>query len=362
MTFPAFRFGVEAGYGPRRGGFVTVKENAPAPTLGRVEPGQVRRPAADLWVVWPGAPSRHEGPPHAYLVAGRRVVSRRQLPALAPFQVSAAGAVEPTAGAERDDRETACFAGPVVIGGRTVQAGSFAVGDGLRLEVRGLRPFFVSGDRPLIACLEDGPDRESDLFADTFIGPVLMTALALHGTFCLHASSVRAGTRIVAFAGETGAGKSTLAQKLMEVAPALWERLTDDILPLTATDGSIAVEPRFPQLKLPGGAQLPPGDSDRHTLSALYQLVPPTAGAGGQVRSQRVGPAQAMAVVASQTVSAKLFSPGLLDAHLAFCREIAARVPVRLLTYPRSLTAVAAVSELLRSELDAPTSHDGRTA
>ena len=343
---------------------MTVREKAEAPTLGRVEAGQVREPAADLWVVWPAAPSRHEGQPHAYRIAGRRVVSRRPLPALAPFEVSAAGAVEADVAAILGHAEpgTACFAGPVVIGGRTVQAGSFAVGDGLRLEVRGLRPFFVSGDRPLIACLENGPDREPDLFADAFIGPVLMTALALHGTFCLHASSVRAGTRIVAFAGETGAGKSTLAQKLMEVAPALWERLTDDILPLTATDGSIEAEPRFPQLKLPGGAQLPPGDSDRHTLSALYQLVPPTAGAGGQVRSQRVGPAQAMAVVASQTVSAKLFSPGLLDSHLAFCHEIAARVPVRLLTYPRRLTAVAAVSELLRSELEAPRSHDGRPA
>ncbi len=75
----------------------------------------------------------------------------------------------------------------------------------------------------------------------------------------------------VAFVGETGAGKSTLAAYLAREAG--WLRLADDVLPVALGGaGGPAALPHFPQLKLPAAEQVGPGVPQRMPLRAVYAL------------------------------------------------------------------------------------------
>ena len=80
------------------------------------------------------------------------------------------------------------------------------------------------------------------------LGPALGLLCYMRGILPLHACSVRIGNRAVAIAGESCAGKSTLAAALMRRNHAL---VTDDICAITSLRGRPTVLPSFPALKLP---------------------------------------------------------------------------------------------------------------
>jgi hypothetical protein len=79
------------------------------------------------------------------------------------------------------------------------------------------------------------------------LGPALGLLCYLRGVLPLHACCVRVGTRAVAIAGPSCAGKSTLAAALMRRNHAL---VTDDICAITSLRGRPTVLPSFPALKL----------------------------------------------------------------------------------------------------------------
>jgi len=85
--------------------------------------------------------------------------------------------------------------------------GAIEIRDGRRITVR------VAGNA----------ERE---LAHYILGPGMGLLLQQRGLFCLHASCVRIAGEAVAIAGDTGAGKSTLAHALLEAGHAL---VTDDI-------------------------------------------------------------------------------------------------------------------------------------
>jgi hypothetical protein len=80
-----------------------------------------------------------------------------------------------------------------------------------------------------------------------FLGPVLGLLCYLRGVVPLHACSVRIGTRTIAIAGRSCAGKSTIAAALMRRNHTL---VTDDICAITSISGRPIVLPSFPALKL----------------------------------------------------------------------------------------------------------------
>lgn len=92
-------------------------------------------------------------------------------------------------------------------------------------------------------------DKGDDTAIRTFLfGTVLAIVLQRRGLLPLHASCVRVGDKAVAFAGDSGVGKSTLAA-------ILWKRgyqpLTDDITVVDVNaPGGPAALPSFPRLKL----------------------------------------------------------------------------------------------------------------
>lgn len=92
-----------------------------------------------------------------------------------------------------------------------------------------------------------GTNLTSEDLAQYFLGPVMGFVLRRRQITCLHASSAILCGRAVAFCGEAGAGKSTLAASLaLRGVPIL----SDDILPLTEKDEQFFALPGCPRVCL----------------------------------------------------------------------------------------------------------------
>jgi hypothetical protein len=79
------------------------------------------------------------------------------------------------------------------------------------------------------------------------LGPALSLLLHQRGLLVLHASAVAIDGQVVAFVGEKGEGKSTLAAAMMKRGHPL---VSDDLLPIDLHGTAPVVVPGFPQLKL----------------------------------------------------------------------------------------------------------------
>lgn len=103
--------------------------------------------------------------------------------------------------------------------------------------------------------------------ATYLLGPVLGFVLRLRGITCLHASAVAVGGRAIVLLGPAEAGKSTTAAALCRMG---YPVLTDDVAALVDRDGTIHVEPAYPQLRLwPDSVAMLYGAAD-----ALPRLTP----------------------------------------------------------------------------------------
>ena len=177
------------------------------------------------------------------------------------------------------------------------------------------------------------------------IGPALVLALALRGTWCLHASAELFNDNLIVCLGESGQGKSTLAAYLAKETN--WSLVADDILPVTMGSDRMAAWPRFPQLKLPMDAQPGPGLPEQLSISKVCVLM--NAESDEMPGLQRLPAGQAVQVFLGHTAGTRLFDPEVLAKHLAFCSRAAEQVPVYRLTYPHCQDTLPIVKELLES-------------
>lgn len=136
-------------------------------------------------------------------------------------------------------------------------------------------------------------------------GRVLPLLLHLHGWFCLHAGAVAIDGRVVAFAGQKRAGKSTLTAALVAAGATL---VTDDVLAIAPPPDPRAIA-GIPALRLwgdsarsvkldaghrePGlGGKLNLGGLDSRIaaplpIAAVFALVPRDPGGAGTAWSTR---------------------------------------------------------------------------
>lgn len=215
--------------------------------------------------------------------------------------------------------------------------------DGILLNVDGGCDFYIAYLGKQITWVEDG-HALTDLDRDILLGPALVLALALRGTWSLHASAAVFQERTIAFVGESGQGKSTLAAYL-DGTP--WRRAADDILPVTLDDQNLLAWPYFPQLKLPPDRQ--PGLDFPESLALDCVCLLDSASVDAEPELQRLPPNQAIRVLLSHTAGTRLFPPDLLAKHLDFCGRAAEGLPVYQLTYPHRRDALPQVKELLES-------------
>lgn len=233
--------------------------------------------------------------------------------------------------------------------------------DGCRLKVRGGPTWRVSRHGVVRAELSTCVAGVADFMADAVRqGPVEVLARAMRGQFCLHASAVQVpGAGVVAFVGESGVGKSTLARLIHEATGGGWQRVADDILPVRFAGRGMTVDPSFPQPKLQPYEQFRrTSDSGPLVLVAVCCLEPTTG--DDTVSSRRATGIESVAIVAGNTMGARLFDRRLLAAHLEFCAGLAARLPVRKLHFPRQPTVAGRVVARIAADLGLEASADGR--
>lgn len=101
-----------------------------------------------------------------------------------------------------------------------------------------------SGTQVWVTWPAHGTLREAVSF---LLGPILGFILRLRGVTCLHASAIAVGDLAVAFIGPERAGKSTTAAAF---AGRGYPVLADDIVALSAANGTFLAQPGCPRLRL----------------------------------------------------------------------------------------------------------------
>jgi len=247
---------------------------------------------------------------------------------------------------------------------------------------------------------------------EVVLGPGIMIALALRGTFTLHASACAVGDRVVLFVGDSGAGKSTLAAHLGRAEDG-FTRLVDDVLPIELGTGRAPIARiDYPQLKLPpdeqpwlleqqewpihaicvvlpeniaraksgsgqeranagsnatfmegadrardaGDGESPSKFRDGLAAARVRDPVPGDAPTGEQVAKgeprgpvlRKLSPGAAALAVTGHTIATRLFAPDLTTRHLAWAAEMAQRVPVYTLTNPHEPATLPKIANIVR--------------
>ena len=235
------------------------------------------------------------------------------------------------------------------VGGAQRQVETWSSPSGVMLKVSGGCDVFISpGGQDLIPLeagkpktVLEGPDLE------ILLGPALVLALALRGTWCLHASAATFRGRLIAFLGESGQGKSTLAAYLATAGRPQWQLAADDILPVVPTAKRVDARLHFPQLKLSVEAQ--PGPQLPESLPLERICILTQTDPDSQPGLQLTSPNEAIRLLIHHTAGTRLFDPALLSKHLAFCTRAAGQIPVYQLTYPHRRDTLPAIMEFLET-------------
>jgi hypothetical protein len=231
--------------------------------------------------------------------------------------------------------------------------------------------FVVSGDGRTIHC------RRFDLASDEsfqiyLIQRALSIALVEQGYEPLHATAIVVGGRALAFLGDAGTGKSTLAAFCLNAGDTL---LTDDLLLLRRGPQGFHAYPGAPRLKLfpligrqlfgqgmcgtpmnpDTGKLIVPIDVDRLCqrpvpLRALYLLQRPHAATVRHVQLETVTPRAALIELVRHTFNYLDTDPDRLARQFLEASQIAMEVEVKRLVYPRLFGQLAAVREALLAD------------
>ena len=283
----------------------------------------------------------------AYRLAGQDFYFPNPLPELEPFKINDGTAVSAVPFVHHSFHENELISrSKGWVGGVQCNVKVYAISHGILLKVKGGSEIFITSHGEAIS-KRNPQEAPSQLDREIILGPALVLALALHDTWSLHASAVLCRETTIAFLGESGQGKSTLAAYLSSIDNPDWRLAADDILPVTISSTGVDVWPRFPQLKLPLQAQPGPGLPEHLPLNALCVLT--SAGQEEIPELQLLPPNLATRELISHTAGTRMFTPELLGNHLAFCTHVAGQVPVYRLTYPHRRNTLPKIKTLLES-------------
>lgn len=278
-----------------------------------------------------------------YSAYGLVVASDLDLPELTPMDASVPPDVRVMAGPV----EWGAAATPDRVVGQFEDLVRFEITDGTRITVDELRPT---------------PD---DVVRARLLGEIFAVLLRQRGLLVVHACAVASDDGAVCLVGESGWGKSTLAEAFCQRGYAL---LTDDVVAIEPgrDGGPPHVIPSYPQIRLREDAAaflVPDGDgltpmsrngpkvarngvamaAEPVPLRALYFLEP---GYREQTEIAPVAPTEAVVRLVSHTRARTLIHsnvPALLQDHLEQCRALVQAVSPRLLRRRASFEALPEV-------------------
>ena len=228
-----------------------------------------------------------------------------------------------------------------------------------------------------------GASRES--FTVYLLGQVLSFVLLAFHIESLHGSIVIVDGQAIAFVGDCGEGKSTLAAAFVARG---YPMLTDDLIVAEERERRWVVHPGIPRVKLfPSVARrvLPKqrGSAPMHNqtaklvlplapsqaadrivpLKAIYVLSRP--GRGAARLAPRVEPLAG--ITAFREITRAAFNLVIVErprlaSHFRFATRLAARVPVRRLTYARHLATLPDVCDAVLADLSGRARRNSITA
>ena len=294
------------------------------------------------------ADARHERGHAVYRLAGNDLSLSGSWPELAAFGRRNGAPAERTPPPAEASFTELLYEGPAAAGSGAPTLTCMHGEHGYLLRASPGPTLWVASDGSRIVQLASTDPPPAPVSAELLFGPATMLALALRGTYALHASAVRCRERAVAFVGPSGAGKSTLAA-LLAAGDLGWERLADDILPFAVAGTAALARPAFPQLKLAPGEQWDRQRPESLPLAAIYRVAPP---ADETSRIEPLRGAEALAVLAKHSVASALFGRELLRRHLAALAAAGRGLRIGELHYPRRTDVAPSVRALLQEELD----------
>ncbi len=209
------------------------------------------------------------------------------------------------------------------------------------------------------------PGISEDTMQHLYLNQVLPLALSKQGRIVFHASAVDTGNGAVAFLGESGRGKSTLAASFASGGQRF---LTDDALLLDPAEGSYLVQPSHPSIRLWD-------DSREALLAADAELAPPVQytpkarilsgdslpfcnaarrlrrvyflgdGSVEKLTIQSMRPSEAMIGLVKNSFLLDIEAQEMLASHLDLLAELVALPIYYHLDYPRAFAALPAVCQ-----------------
>jgi len=221
----------------------------------------------------------------------------------------------------------------------------------------GLFEFHVSSDGCSVFCrrLRPVPDAAFETY---LLGQVFSYCLLKQGVETLHATTVEVRGRALSLLGDCGAGKSTLAACFLAAGHRM---LSDDLLVLDesgpeplvqpalpriklypevaaefgiSTQGAAPMHPSYPKLVIPLDGSAAPAPAP---LAALYVLAAPRSASARRITLRRLSQKQAFLHLLAHTFNSRIVAPDRLKRLMEFTHRLAQRLPVRLVSYPRSL-------------------------
>jgi hypothetical protein len=237
---------------------------------------------------------------------------------------------------------------------------------GYLLRFPGLADFSVSASGREVAA-HPAPGVSEQTVEHLYLNQVLPLALSRQGKLVFHASAAEIGGAAVAFMGESGKGKSTLAASF---ATSGFRFLTDDGLMVEAGDGGHRVMPSHPSIRLwldSEAALIAPGtptapaleftsksrflagdriafcDSPR-PLRRVYFLGDGSATA---IRFQRLASAEALIELVRHSFLLDIEAQDMLAAHFEELSALASRPIFYRLDYPRRYDDLSSVRQAI---------------
>ena len=231
--------------------------------------------------------------------------------------------------------------------------------------------FLVSADgRAILARPLASGSREA--FHVYLLGQALSFALVKQGFDPLHATAVTIDGTAVAFLGNSGYGKSTLAAAFVQSGHPL---LTDDLLVLSPGRDGFVAHPGPSRIKLfPEVSRMVLGPHARGTLVAktttkrviplrdghatpsaaplqmIYVLSTPDR-RSTRVVIRRVSKRQACLALLRNAFNTAVTDPQRLTRQFAFAANVASRVTIKTLSYPRTIGSLAYARDAILADV-----------
>ncbi len=211
--------------------------------------------------------------------------------------------------------------------------------------------------------LQDVPN---EVFFTYFLGQVLSYCLLARGIEPLHATGIVVGQQAIAFLGDSGFGKSTLAAAFLQKG---YRILTDDVLVLEFRDENVWARPGIARIKLnPDSADAPfngrrslsmnsftskmifalndhQHGSSPVQLGALYVLS--RRPSKSRILFRRLSGRSSFLPLIQNTFNTTILNGDRLKQQFAFAARLADLVPIKQLSHPRQLAMLPVVADAI---------------